>query len=634
MKPGVYQLRPDALTTLGDRERLETLPAAASGATSLVLIHGTFSNTSGSFGKLWSNHPDRVQTLFSKYEDRVYALDHQTLSVDPIANAITLATALPSKARLHLVTHSRGGLVAEILARVCANADDSFGPFSVKGHAAQKKQLHELARIVARKQIAVDRLVRVACPARGTLLASRRLDAYLSVLKWALELAGIPVAPLFVDLLAEVARRRADPQELPGLAAQIPDSPLIRWLHSSGRPLAGDLRVVAGDMDGDSVASWVKTLLADAFFWTDNDLVVQTRSMYGGSPRSAATFLLDEGGRVNHFNYFANEHSAGAIVNALVQDHPPAFAAIGPLSWSGKSATGTRAARAVATGSQKASRPAAILVPGIFGSHLAAGDRRVWLDRNASGGLSELAYDARNDRIKPDGLLDVYAGLAAALAVDHEVIELAYDWRRPIEDAAALLADVVKDALDRRVGAGAEAGVRIVAHSSAGLVVRAMQWASAATWKRFAKAAGARVLFLGPPNGGSWLPMQLLTADDTLGNLLPSVALPFATAAARQMFAAFPGLMQLQADLDGLATGACQIGDVESSGRSRRTAAAVIHMAHVAASDRRESVGYPAAAGSRCRREVPPPARRANPVRPRRPSRLSRHGHRQGAADA
>ena len=105
----------------------------------------------------------------------------------------------------------------------------------------------------------------------------------------------------------------------------------------------------------------------------------------------------------------------------------------------------------------------------------------------------------------------------------------------------------MKDALDRRVGAGAEAGVRIIA-SIRGLV-RAMEWARAATWKRFAKAAGARVLFLGPPNGGSWLPMQLLTADDTLGNLLPSVALPFATAAARQMFAAFPGLMQLQADL-------------------------------------------------------------------------------------
>jgi hypothetical protein len=30
-------------------------------------------------------------------------------------------------------------------------------------------------------------VVRVACPARGTLLASRRLDTYLSVLKWGLD---------------------------------------------------------------------------------------------------------------------------------------------------------------------------------------------------------------------------------------------------------------------------------------------------------------------------------------------------------------------------------------------------------------------------------------------------------------
>ena len=268
--------------------------------------------------------------------------------------------------------------------------------------------------------------------------------------------------------------------------------------------------------------------------------------MYGGSPRSEATFLLDEGGRVSHFNYFANDHTAGAIVNALVQDRPPAFAAIGPLSWSGKSATGTRGARPVSSGSPTANRPAAILVPGMFGSHLAVGARRVWLDRNANGGLSELEY-GRNDRIVPDGLLDVYGSLAAALAADHEVVELAYDWRRPIEDGAARLADVVKEALDRRAESGA--AVRLVAHSSGGLLVRAMQWVSAATWRRFAEAAGSRVLMLGPPNGGTWMPMQLLTGDDTLGNLLPSMARPFATAAVRQMFAGFPGLMQLQADL-------------------------------------------------------------------------------------
>ena len=43
----------------------------------------------------------------------------------------------------------------------------------------------------------------------------------------------MPVVPELVDFLGEVARRRADPDLLPGLAAQIPDSPLVQWLHAS-----------------------------------------------------------------------------------------------------------------------------------------------------------------------------------------------------------------------------------------------------------------------------------------------------------------------------------------------------------------------------------------------------------------
>ncbi len=134
-------------------------------------------------------------------------------------------------------------------------------------------------------------MVRVACPSRGTLLASKRLDAYLSVLKWGLELAGVPVAPQLVDFLREVARRRADPTELPGLEAMMPDSAVVAWLNARSEPIPGELRVVAGDIEGDSVGSWVKTLLSDAFYWTDNDLVVQTRSMYGGMPRAAGAVV-------------------------------------------------------------------------------------------------------------------------------------------------------------------------------------------------------------------------------------------------------------------------------------------------------------------------------------------------------
>ena len=88
--------------------------------------------------------------------------------------------------------------------------------------------------------------------------------------------------------------------------------------------------MVAGDIEGDSVMSWVKTLLADAFYWTDNDLVVQTRSMYGGTPRErgGASFLLDQGGKaVGICGKDANLMIAKRIVDtsvpmSLLADHP------------------------------------------------------------------------------------------------------------------------------------------------------------------------------------------------------------------------------------------------------------------------------------------------------------------------
>ena len=323
---GVYALSSETLPPLKGATPLEQVPAAVDGGPSLVFVHGTFSTTSGSFSPLWSLHPQHVRTLFTKYAGRVYGLEHPTLGVSPISNALTLAQAMPDGARLHLVTHSRGGLVAEVLARVCANPQlsaDDLRFFKGDEYVEQRDALKALASVVRKRGIRVERIVRVACPARGTLLASKRLDAYLSVFKWTLELAGIPVAPVLVEFLGEVAQRRADPQLIPGLAAQIPDSPLVQWLHAVDEPIAGELRVVAGDIEGDSVTSWLKTLLADAFYWTDNDLVVQTRSMYGGAPRAAgASFVLDQGGKVSHFNYFSNERTAEAIVNALTQDTP------------------------------------------------------------------------------------------------------------------------------------------------------------------------------------------------------------------------------------------------------------------------------------------------------------------------
>jgi hypothetical protein len=553
---GVYALAAGELPPLkGSASRRDQVPAAPTAKDELlVLVHGTFSDTPGTFGKLWERHRQDVDTLFDRYGGRVYALDHPTLSASPIANALTLAQALPAQARLHLVTHSRGGLVAEVLARLCADPDLAAAEplFAGDSYAPQLEELRQLAGIVRERRLRVDRIVRVACPARGTLLASGRLDAYLSVLKWTLALAKIPVAPALVDLLAELARRRARPEERPALAAQIPDSPLVRWLHAAKRPLPGDLRVVAGAMKGDSLISWVKTLLADSFYWTDNDIVVQTRSMYGGAPRSAgASFFLDRSGEVMHFSYFGNDLTTRAVVDGVTQETPAGFRPVGPLSWAGESPTGLRALPLAADGRAVPEKPAVILVPGLLGSNLKAGGRRIWPDWGVIDGLQELAYTDEPGKIEPDGLIDgVFDDLIGSLADGHEVIPFAYDWRRPIEEAARRLATVVEGALEARAASGRP--VRLLAHSTGGLVARAMQLESPKVWDRMMWHPAARLLLLGTPNDGLWAPMQVLSGDDTLGGVLGGALTE--TVSARGRLAAFPGFLQLQADLYGLAS--------------------------------------------------------------------------------
>src|SRR5262249_49734297 len=140
-----------------------------------------------------------------------------------------------------------------------------------------------------------------------------------------------------------------------------------------------------------------------------------------------------------------------------------------------------------------------------------------------------------------------YQDLADDLSATHEVIEFAYDWRRPMEDEARRLAAAVDAALVARERSGQP--VRLLAHSMGGLVARTMQLEKPEVWNRMMSHYGARMLMLGTPNGGSWAPMQVLTGDDTFGNTVVTFGAPFQDAAARKLLASFPGFLQLQARL-------------------------------------------------------------------------------------
>src|SRR5262249_23709098 len=154
----------------------------------LVFIHGTASSTLGSFGAfLGPEAQPHWRVLRELFGEHIYAFEHRTMSESPIDNAIQLVSALPRKARVYLVSHSRGGMVGDL---VCLKGVETQHIASFKRNDTDlaeaddydQKNLEKLATAIVHKQLRIERFVRCASPARGTLLAGENIDTFLSVL--------------------------------------------------------------------------------------------------------------------------------------------------------------------------------------------------------------------------------------------------------------------------------------------------------------------------------------------------------------------------------------------------------------------------------------------------------------------
>jgi hypothetical protein len=550
---GLYRLSAESLPERFPAAQRVDLSGEEHGpAPLLVFMHGTFVDTFSTFGKLWLRNAAPVEQLLADYPGRAFAFEHPTICKSPVGNAIALAESLPRNAVLHLVTHSRAGLIADVLLRATRyEPDDTLAAYF---HGEALADLKTLRALVRTKGITVQRVVRCACPARGTLLASRRLDAFLSVFQWLMGLAGANVTKEFVDLLCAVARRRTSAEAMPGIQAMMPDSALVRWLNAPIDGVDSELYVVAGDADGDGVVSWLKMLVADGFFWTDNDMVVQTRSMYGGVPRAggerAPKFRLFTGAEATHFGYFARPDLMGPVHAALRGEAADDWKPIGAQSRAGLDASGTRGTGAAPSALPRSEpgHPHVIVIPDVFGSMLAtpAGDV-LWMNEQSLARFDALAPE-RNPVLEPAGLVPGhYDDLCRHLAATHNVTAFAYDWRLDIgAGAGELAAAIARLAAARQHG---EQPIRIVAHGMGGLLVRALQARHPAAWRLLVAAPAARIVLLGVPHGGTWLPFRMLCGDETFGRLFSAPGPLLQERAVRDTLAAMPGFLQLQAGL-------------------------------------------------------------------------------------
>ncbi|MGE4560270.1 MAG: CHAT domain-containing protein, partial [Desulfobulbus sp.] len=510
-----------------DLTEVETMPA--SGEPCLLFLHGTASSSEGSFSGLWEQGPSRL-ALKKAYGNRIYAFEHRTLTDSPVANVLDLIKKLPPGIRLHLVSHSRGGLVGELLARANRLEQDPFTQSEIdrfgeiakhcghKGVEADVERLRELNREMLERSIRVERFVRVACPARGTTLASGKLDRWASVMAnlfgKGLEVAGkaIPLLEpvtkgldLLQNFLLAVVHERTDGRVLPGLEAMMPDAPLVVMLNSGDVRIEAPLHVLAGDFQGDGLLPWLGDCLSEIFYGGLTDLVVNTPSMSGGAARSQGIWQKSlSGPEVHHLSYFRRDESVQALLDGLQGKNDQFVQLDGPSQ-----AVISRGGIQV---KPLDNAPIALMLPGIMGSHLQVGRNRIWFDPIdlCVGRMEDLRVDAAN--ISPDGWMDRnYEKLARYLAQTHEIRPFAYDWRQSIEQAArsfweTRLKDAIKDAGKRGKP------LRIVAHSMGGLVARL---ALAGHWDEFKNIPGSRLLQLGTPNKGSHsIATVLLGRDD------------------------------------------------------------------------------------------------------------------------
>jgi len=555
-KPGLYAWHGEAELPLHPllqlERRVQDKPAEQR---ILIFLHGTGSHTVGSFNHLREAGSEFWSALETQFPGGIYGFEHPTLSDSPIDNTLALLDVLPKGAHVSLVSHSRGGLVGDLLCledipeeliaayrrderRLPGTGDAEPEAKRVLGelkraHDAQQLQLRKLAQELKRKQLVVQRYVRVAAPAAGTRLASGNLDVFLSgvlsLIGFVPGLAGTPYYSAFKRVVIEIAKHRTNPRLVPGIEAMLPDAPLPQLLRTAPVRSGIEMAVIAGDIEGSGggvtgLLQRLGVLLVDHLLFdaVDNDLVVDTPAMLAGIADAAkARLRLARGRQVSHFRYFENADTRDALSAWLQTDKPqevPGFRALSePEDY-------TELLKVAVSRSREAeARPRVIVLPGIMGTHLGLRRKedaeidRVWLApwTLMTGGLAKIAWN--QPEVGVDTLFAMfYAKLCEALSSSHQVEPFPYDWRLPLD----VLADKLAERIETCLAGSGKQPVRLLAHSMGGLVVRACIHKHRALMDKLMEHQQARLVMLGTPNQGSYSMVEnLIGKGDTVRKL-------------------------------------------------------------------------------------------------------------------
>lgn len=259
----------------------------------LLFVHGTFARAHRVFDSVPAA---TMAELDRRYEGRLVALDHYTVSDDPLANARWFAKAIPSgtKLVLDILSHSRGGLVARSIAEQIPQ--EALGP-----------------------NISVRHLVFAGSPNAGCVLADPEYmvhlaDRYTNWVKFLPSSGALDILEGVVAVVKQLAV--AGMKGLVGLESMVPGGAFLHVLNTPGatRPMRYHAFASNYEPADPNLQAFAHNALMDAIFRSDNDLVVPTAGVYQATapnfPIAGNDLILYSAtDGVDHGGYFSKDDS-------------------------------------------------------------------------------------------------------------------------------------------------------------------------------------------------------------------------------------------------------------------------------------------------------------------------------------
>ncbi|MEN1784927.1 MAG: CHAT domain-containing protein [Bacteroidota bacterium] len=547
-KPGLF--------AVGANLELTPLKTEVPTTRHLLLLHGTLSNTVSAFGDLMDN--GSYPQLFDHYNGGIIALEHHTLSKSPLDNALQFLKACPDDLEIDILSHSRGGLVADILAKCDFNntkANLGFSTNELRIVADKDRPAHrlmlEINTLAASKRLRVGKIVRVAAPASGTSILSRRVDHFFNLMLNGISLAfgfSNPIYGVVKSFLLELIAQKEDPEVLPGLNSMMPESTFQKMLNATSTEVASTLYIISGDAEvGGLNLNSLKVVLANLFYRTANDLVVDTHRMAHGVKRAQPPYLYRaQDAQTSHFTYFAHPKTCQAMLNALGLALPKGADITFERQLYTEGQRGLLLDLLSLDGIQFApttiTRDVVILIPGIMGSTLATQGKDRWIQmRELNDGAIVEHLTIGNTAVEASGVVEKFYGkMGHYLSSHYDVITLAYDWRKSLTDAAESLKNQLVTLQNKAPGK-----VHIVAHSMGGLVVRQCMMDHPEVWATHQKRRKNKLVMLGTPWRGSYLIMEVLTGHSRRVKQLAMIDFDHDRKELLKVFWNYPGVFEL-----------------------------------------------------------------------------------------